>query len=92
FNHVPRELLPGIFARIHRWLRPGGYFLAALGAGDTEGWEGEWLGVPMYFSSYPPETNSRLLQEAGFELLRDEPVTIVEPEGPVTFHWVLGRR
>ena len=92
FNHVPRELLAGVFARIHGWLRPGGHFLAALGAGDVEAWTGEWLGVPMFFSSFPPDTNTQLLRGAGFELLRDEPVTITEPEGPVTFHWILGRR
>jgi SAM-dependent methyltransferase len=92
FNHVPRELLAGVFARIHGWLRPGGHFLAALGAGDVEAWTGEWLGVPMFFSSFPPDTNTQLLRGAGFELLRDEPVTITEPEGAVTFHWILGRR
>jgi SAM-dependent methyltransferase len=92
FNHVPRELLPTTFARIRHWLRPGGHFLASLGAGDIEGWHGEWLGVPMFFSSFQPETNSQLLRAAGFELVRDEPVTISEPEGPVTFHWVLARR
>jgi SAM-dependent methyltransferase len=92
FNHVPRELLAGIFARIHGWLRPGGHFLAALGAGDIEAWTGEWLGVPMFFSSFPPATNTRLLRDAGFELVRDEPITITEPEGPVTFHWILARR
>ena len=92
FNHVPRELLAGVFARIHGWLRPGGHFLAALGAGDIEAWTGDWLGVPMFFSSFPPATNSQLLRDAGFELVRDEPVTITEPEGAVTFHWILGRR
>jgi SAM-dependent methyltransferase len=92
FNHVPRALLGDVFARIHGWLRPGGHFLATLGAGDIEGWHGEWLGVPMFFSSFPPETNSQLLRGAGFELLRDECVTISEPEGPVTFQWVLARR
>jgi SAM-dependent methyltransferase len=92
FNHVPRELLAGVFARIHGWLRPGGHFLAALGAGDVEAWTGQWLGVPMFFSSFPPATNTQLLRGAGFELLRDEPVTITEPEGAVTFHWILGRR
>jgi len=91
-NHVPRELLPGLFARVHRWLVPGGHFLATLGASDLEGWEGEWLGVPMFFSGHEPETNRRLLRGAGFELVRDEPVTITEPEGAVTFHWVLARR
>jgi SAM-dependent methyltransferase len=90
-NHVPRELLPGLFASIHRWLKPGGHFLASLGASDLEGWQGEWLGVPMFFSGHAPATNRSLLRDAGFELVRDEPVTISEPEGDVTFHWVLAR-
>ena len=92
FNHVPRELLPGVFARIHRWLVPGGHFLATLGATDLDAWEGEWLGVPMFFSGHDPEMNRQLLREAGFTLVRDEPVTIAEPEDAVTFHWVLARR
>ena len=92
FNHVPRELLAGVFARIHGWLRPGGHFLASLGAGDVDAWTGDWLGVPMFFSSFLPATNTRLLRDAGFELLRDETVTITEPEGAVTFQWVLARR
>jgi SAM-dependent methyltransferase len=91
FNHVPRELLAGLFARIHGWLAPGGLFLAALGQSDLEEWTGEFLGAPSYFSSFPPETNTRLLREAGFELLRDEVVTIGEPEGPQQFQWVLAR-
>ena len=91
FNHVPRELLAGLFWRIHAGLRPGGLLLATLGAGDTEEWVGEWLGTTMFFSGFPPETNRRLLHEAGFELLRDELVTIREPEGPATFQWVLAR-
>jgi cyclopropane fatty-acyl-phospholipid synthase-like methyltransferase len=92
FNHVPRDLLAGLFARIRTWLADDGLFLAALGTGDTEGWVGEWLGATMYFSSHPPETNSRLLREAGFELLRAEVVTIREPEGEASFQWVLARR
>jgi SAM-dependent methyltransferase len=91
-NHVPRELLPGLFASVHRWLKPGGHFVASLGASDLEGWEGEWLGVPMFFSGHEPDTNRQLLRDAGFELVRDELVTIAEPEGGVTFHWVLARR
>jgi SAM-dependent methyltransferase len=92
FNHVPRELLGGLFARIRGWLRPGGHFLAVLGTGDTEAWHGEWLGVPMFFSSYPAGKNSELLRGAGLTLVRDEGVTVAEPEGPVTFQWVLARR
>jgi SAM-dependent methyltransferase len=92
FNHVPRDLLGDLFSRIHGWLRPGGLLLTALGTGDISGWVGEWLGAETYFSSYPPETNRRLLAEAAFELLRDEVVTIREPEGPVQFQWILARR
>jgi SAM-dependent methyltransferase len=89
-NHVPRELLAGLFGRIRCWLRPDGLFLATLGASDLSGWTGDFLGAPSYFSGFEPETNSRLLREAGFELLRDELVTIREPEGDATFHWILG--
>jgi cyclopropane fatty-acyl-phospholipid synthase-like methyltransferase len=92
FNHVPRDLLPGLFARVHSWLVPGGVFLAAFGTSDTAEWVGEWLGTTMFFSSYPPETTSRLLRDAGFELLLDELSPMEEPEGPVAFHWVLARR
>jgi len=91
-NHVPRELLPDVFAGVHSWLAPGGLFLASLGIGDEAAWTGEWLGTTMFFSSHPPETNRRLLTEAGFEILRDELASIVEPEGEVTFQWVLCRR
>ena len=38
------------------------------------------------------ETNRRLLADAGFELEHDELVTIHEPEGEATFHWVLATR
>jgi len=88
-NHVPRDLLPGLFARVRGWLKPGGLFLASLGASDVENWHGEWLGVPMYFSGHVPERNRELL--AAFELVEDEVVTITEPEGDVSFHWILAR-
>jgi cyclopropane fatty-acyl-phospholipid synthase-like methyltransferase len=88
-NHVPRDLLPALFARVRGWLRPGGYFLATLGASDVESWHGEWLGVPMYFSGHVPERNRELL--AAFTLVGDEVVRIVEPEGEVSFHWILAR-
>ena len=73
-------------------LRAGGLFLTALGTSDTDNWTGDFLGAPNYFSSFPPDVNSRMLREAGFELLRDELVTITEPEGGATFQWILARR
>jgi SAM-dependent methyltransferase len=93
FNHVPRDLLASLLDDIRSWLSPGGLFLAAFGTSDTEGWTGQWLGgTLMFFSSFPPETNSRLVDDAGFERLLDEVVTLQEPDGDGTFQWVLARR
>jgi SAM-dependent methyltransferase len=91
FNHVPRDLLAPLLARVHSWLVPGGRLLAAFGVSDTEGWTGEWLGAETYFSSFPPEVNSRLVREAGFAIERDEVVVFEEPEGPARFQWVLAQ-
>lgn len=92
FNHVPRDLLAELFAKIRLWLVPGGLLLASFGTSDTESWTGDWLGTTMFFSSFPPETTRQLLSETGFELLLDELVPMREPEGEVAFHWVLGQR
>jgi SAM-dependent methyltransferase len=91
FNHVPRDLLAPVLARIHVWLVPGGLLLTAFGVSDMEGWTGEWLGAQTFFSSFPPEVNSRLVREAGFMIERDEVITFDEPEGPVSFQWVLAQ-
>ncbi len=92
FNHVPRELLAPLLGRIHRWLRSPGWLLAVFGTGDIEAWTGEFVGAPTFFSSSPREVNTRLVLAAGFEIERDELVTIGEPEGPVEFQWILARR
>lgn len=91
FNHVPRDLLSPLLTSIRRWLAPRGWLLAAFGASDLPSWTGEWLGAKTFFSGFPPEVNSRLVREAGFEIERDEVVTFEEPEGPASFHWVLAR-
>jgi cyclopropane fatty-acyl-phospholipid synthase-like methyltransferase len=65
-THVPREDHAMLFERIAVWLKPGGLFIASLGARDCPDWQGEWLGTEMFFSHYDPATNERLVQEAGF--------------------------
>jgi cyclopropane fatty-acyl-phospholipid synthase-like methyltransferase len=91
FNHVPRDLLAPLLGRIRDWLVPGGWLLSAFGVSDMEGWTGNWLGAPTFFSSFPSEVNSRLVREAGFTLERDEVVVFDEPEGQAKFQWVLAR-
>jgi SAM-dependent methyltransferase len=92
FNHVPRDRLGGLVERIAGWLRPGGVFLNAFGVSDLPGWTGEWLGAETFFSSFEPPENRRLVEAAGLSVLRDEVVTFVEPEGPVSFQWILAER
>ena len=93
FNHVPRELLAPLLRDIHGWLVPGGWLLTAFGQTDNPGWTGEWLGAPTFFSSFPPEINSRLVREAAFSIVEDE---VVAWEGaddtPECFQWVLARK
>jgi SAM-dependent methyltransferase len=90
FNHVPRDELPALIARVGRWLRPGGYLLASFGVSGTLGVvEPDWLGVPMFFASFTEDENLGLVQDAGLEIVRDEVATIQEPEGEGRFHWIL---
>ncbi len=91
-SHAPRDAHARLFADIHRWLTPGGRFLATLGATDAPDWTGEWLGDPMFFSSHDAEKNRRLLRAAGFELRTDEIVAIREPEGDVSFLWIIAHK
>jgi SAM-dependent methyltransferase len=94
FNHVPRAEQAPMFARVFSWLRPGGYFMLSLGAGQSEDEvQEDWLGVPMFFASFEADVNERSLLAAGFELELSETRTEVEEgEGDATFHWVIARK
>lgn len=91
-NNLPPDELGPLLRDVARWLRPGGWFLASLPGSDNPGWRGEWLGAEMFFAGCDPETNRRLAEEAGLEVVRDELETMVEPEGEVRWQWLLARR
>lgn len=91
-THVPREEHGDLFRRIAGWMRPGGYLLATLSAhGRSNGIQTDFVGVPMFFSGHDAATNRILLPEAGWDIVVDEVVSQVEPDGPSAFHWVLAR-
>lgn len=46
----------------------------------------------MFFSSHGAEENRRLLWAAGFALVLDEVVSMQEPEGEVSFLWVIAEK
>lgn len=91
--HLPLRDLGPMLTRIANWLRPGGVLLATLGTREGEGVQDDWLGVPMFFAGTTPDRNRQLVREARLELLRDQVITISEPdEGEASFHWLLARR
>jgi len=91
-EHIPREEHQTILRRIHQWLRPGGYMLISLEAGDIDAVMGEWLGVPMFLSCFDPETMKQLVIEAGFELLETAIETQKELNTEVPYLWLLARK
>jgi ubiquinone/menaquinone biosynthesis C-methylase UbiE len=91
-EHIPRAEHKTILQRILQWLRPGGFLLISLEAGDYEAVMGEWLGVPMFMSCFDPETMKRLVVEAGFELLETAIETQVEGSNEVPYLWLLARK
>jgi predicted TPR repeat methyltransferase len=91
-NNLPQEELAPLLRRVAGWLRAGGWFLASFPSSDNPGWRGDWLGTEMYFAGCDPETNRRLVEEAGLNVSSDEFETMIEPEGEVRWQWLLARR
>jgi ubiquinone/menaquinone biosynthesis C-methylase UbiE len=90
--HVPRAEHRVLLGKIARWLKSGGFLLASLSHVGGDDRTEEWLGVEMFFSGFPAETNCRLVREAGFELVLDEVVWMREPGLDVAFLWVLAEK
>lgn len=62
--HVPLADQQVLFPRVRSWLRPGGYFLATVGASRWTG-TGRYLGAPMFWDHADTATYLRWLQAAG---------------------------
>jgi cyclopropane fatty-acyl-phospholipid synthase-like methyltransferase len=91
-THVPRDEQAGLIDRIRLWLRPGGLFLATMGADDEPGdVEADWLGVDMYFSHFGAKANRRLVERAGFAIDRAEVAVEPEDRHDARFLWVVAR-
>ena len=91
FGHIPRAEQGPLLARIREWLRPGGRVLLTMGTGGSDDEvEDDWLGAPMFFASFDPDTNRRLLADAGFQIAHERVIVHDEPgHGPVSFMWVV---
>ncbi len=91
--HLPCSEQAVLIERLAAWLRPGGWFLANLGASNDPGSiEPEWLGTAMYWSSYDAQTNLDLISQAGFTLVETDTLIDDEDGEPVSFLWILARK
>ena len=77
--HIPVEEQRELLRRIAGWLRPGGLFVATVGATAWTGAEENWLGgdAPMWWSHSDAATTRTWIEEAGLVVEREEFV----PEG-----------
>ena len=91
-EHIPREQQGHTLERIHDWLRPGGLLLFSYEVGEMKDVTGEWLGVPMFFSSFNPETLAGLVRRAGFEVVETDIETQLEREREVPYLWILAQK
>jgi hypothetical protein len=90
-THIPlaRDEHAALLRRIAGWLKPRGVFLASLGADESPGWRGNWLGAEMFFSHYGAEVNEQLVRQAGFDI--EQAAVISQDNEDGRFLWVVAR-
>lgn len=90
--HIPRAEHAGLFSAMTRWLRRGGVLLANFGIGNQEvDYDEDWLGAPLFWSSFDAEGERAVLRAAGFALELDCIETLLEDGLPHSFLLVLAR-
>ena len=91
--HVPRTEQAGLIRSINSWLRPGGLFVASFGTSAVEhDYAGDWLGAPMYWSSYDRPNYRRIFEEAGLIVKRATIETAEEFGKPTSFLWFVSHK
>ena len=59
---------------------------------NEPGRTGDWLGVPMFFSHFDPETTADLLADAGFRVTKVDVESQLEGDREIDFVWFSARR
>jgi RimJ/RimL family protein N-acetyltransferase/precorrin-6B methylase 2 len=66
--HLPREQHADVFARLARWLRPGGRALLSLGGSSNAGFTSSMMGETFFYSGYDPHNALQTIERAGFAI------------------------
>ncbi|MFH2106075.1 MAG: methyltransferase domain-containing protein [Candidatus Micrarchaeota archaeon] len=88
--HIPRKKHERIYKKLHKILKPNAIIFINASGIDANGWEGyekDYLGVPMFWSFYSPKKTSKLIEDAGFEIMWSK---ILKLGGEKQF-WVLAK-
>jgi hypothetical protein len=81
-----------LLRKIACWLKPRGLLLANFGIGNREvDYDENWLGVPMFWSSFDLDGAYAALAASGFELLIDRIETEIEDDRPHRWLMVLAQ-
>jgi SAM-dependent methyltransferase len=87
--HLPRVEQAALIPRLAAWLRPGGQLLMNLGiSGDPGFVDPDWLGAPMYWSSYNADTYLDMIRQASLTPLDAKVIAEEEDGSPVGFLWI----
>ena len=90
--HIPRLEHQTLFRSIAAWLRRDGVMLANFGVGNREvDYAQDWLGAPLFWSSFDAEGEKNAMRAAGFELVFDSIEIMVEDGLPHSFLLLLAR-
>jgi ubiquinone/menaquinone biosynthesis C-methylase UbiE len=74
--HIPREEHRSLLQSFYRMLKPAGLVLLCTGAGDLpEDIDEDWLGTRLYWSHFDAETNLKMMEECGFQIIWSKIVT-----------------
>lgn len=91
--HLPLDEQVEMLRKMHHWMKDEGMLLCNF---DVEADPGsvmdDWLGAKMFKAGYGVEGSSKMVEEAGFEILESEVVQTVEGQKTVPFLWVLARK
>ncbi|MGW7682894.1 methyltransferase domain-containing protein [Kribbella sp. NPDC054772] len=87
--HVPLDEQEVLLQRVAEWLRPGGLFVATVGATAWTGAEENWLGgdAPMWWSQADVSTTRTWIEHAGLQVEREE--FVPEGDGGHTLLWTI---
>jgi cyclopropane fatty-acyl-phospholipid synthase-like methyltransferase len=91
-GHVPRSEHAALLERMRAWLRPGGYLLLSVEEEDDPDNVREWLGTPMFFSSFAADQVLAVLESIGFQVVQEEASVQLEGSDEVSFRWILAQR